>query len=322
MPGTADQDQLLQAIVERLNVGIVAVNEQMCVLLWNEFMESHSGISAGEIIGRNLFEVFPDLPRKWLEKKIKSVFLLRNFAFTSWEHRPYLFRFHHNRPVTGGVDYMQQSCTFQPVANDAGEVAAVSIAVFDVTDASVYHRQLQMTLEKLKELSIKDGLTGVYNRGHMEVRLDQELTRFQRYRGALSVIMLDVDNFKKINDSFGHLVGDEVLVQVTGRLTENIRSTDLIGRYGGEEFVIVLPNTRMAGALSFAERLRAAIATTDIMAGGAQVPVTVSIGIAEARIGTEDSGALLRQADLALYVSKKSGRNRVTCYSSELASAS
>lgn len=321
MPGAADKDNLLQAIVSRLNVGIVAVNEQMRVLLWNEFMESHSGIRAGDIIGKSLFEVFPELPRQWLEKKIRSVFVLKNYAFTSWQHRPYLFRFRHNRPVTGGVDCMQQSCTFQPVVNEAGEVTAVSIAVFDVTDTSVYHRQLQMTLEKLKEMSIKDGLTGVYNRGHMEVRLDQELTRFQRYRGALSVIMLDVDNFKRINDSYGHQIGDDVLVQVTGRLTESIRSTDILGRYGGEEFVIVLPNTRAEGALSFAERLRAAVAATDITASSEQVPVTVSIGIAEAGIDTDGAGALLRQADLALYVSKKSGRNRVTCYSPAIAAA-
>src|SRR5664279_332880 len=105
---------LLGFIVERIEVGIFAVDRDYRVVLWNRFMATRSQRSAAEVIGRSLFESFPELPQKWLERKIDSVFVLKNYAFTSWEQRPFLFRFHHNRPITGGVDAMRQNCTFLP----------------------------------------------------------------------------------------------------------------------------------------------------------------------------------------------------------------
>jgi two-component system, NtrC family, sensor kinase len=142
---------LLDFVVDRLEVGIFVVDSGMQVVLWNHFMVMHSGRSAEEVIGRNLFECFPELPKVWLEKKIRNVFLLKNYAFTSWEQRPYLFRFHHNRPVTGGVDAMQQSCTFLPVKGGNGAVEQVCISLFDYTDTALYHRQLTNAIGELEQ---------------------------------------------------------------------------------------------------------------------------------------------------------------------------
>ncbi|MFZ5464596.1 MAG: PAS domain-containing protein [Pseudomonadota bacterium] len=103
---------LLDFVVDRIEVGIFAVDRGMRIVLWNRFMALHSGRPAEEVVGSNLFEVFPELPRKWLEKKIDNVFVLKNYSFTSWEQRPFLFRFDHNRPITGGIDCMRQNCTF------------------------------------------------------------------------------------------------------------------------------------------------------------------------------------------------------------------
>src|SRR3569833_399396 len=124
--------QLLDILVDRLNIGIFAVDRNMEVTLWNRYMESHSAKPAADVLGRNLFECFADLPRKMLLHKINSVFILKNFAFTSWERRPYLFKFRHNRPVTGGADFMYQDCTFFFFLVDTDEVYQDYITVFVV----------------------------------------------------------------------------------------------------------------------------------------------------------------------------------------------
>lgn len=146
---SGDALHLLDVIVERMEVGIFAVDAEMRVVLWNRFMAIHSGRRSEDVIGKNLFESFPELPEKWLDKKIKNVFILKNYAFTSWEQRPYLFRFNHNRPITGGVEAMQQNCTFLPVKNAQDEVEHVCITLFDFTDTAIFQQQLNRAIEEL-----------------------------------------------------------------------------------------------------------------------------------------------------------------------------
>src|SRR4030067_2640534 len=112
---------LLRYIIDSVEVGVFAVNQDMEVILWNRFMEGGSDRKAHEVVEKNLFDCSPELPRKWLERKIRNVFLLKNFAFTSWEQRPYLFRFPHNRPITGGVGHIYHTFTFLPVNGATGE---------------------------------------------------------------------------------------------------------------------------------------------------------------------------------------------------------
>ncbi|MCC6445189.1 MAG: diguanylate cyclase [Armatimonadetes bacterium] len=166
----------------------------------------------------------------------------------------------------------------------------------------------------LEQLATTDPLTTLYNRRHFMDVLDGELSRAARYQRQLSFVICDIDNFKKINDTYGHQVGDQVLIQTAALLQKSIRSTDVVARYGGEEFVIVLPEHTLQGALVVAERIRASIERTLMLLPDASPPisVTMSFGVAEwhpAIHSTADH--LIREADDALYTAKRTGKNRV-----------
>lgn len=300
---------LLDVLVDRINIGIFGVNRNLEITLWNRFMESHSGKDASEVIGKNLFDCFDELPHSILRHKINSVFILKNFAFTGWEQRPYLFKFRHNRPVTGGADFMYQDCTFIPLKDEQGEVQQVCITLIDVTDTAVYQKMMRGAMHSLAEASYRDGLTEIYNRRFIEDAVAKEFSRVQRYGGTLSIILFDLDNFKMINDTHGHLAGDEVLRSAAKCIGSGVRTTDTFGRYGGEEFMALLPATHIDGALILAERLRTQLSSTPVTHSG--LTVTVSVGVAEWKPRMQRYESLIKAADEALYQAKEQGRNCV-----------
>jgi two-component system cell cycle response regulator len=168
--------------------------------------------------------------------------------------------------------------------------------------------------DDLQFAAAHDPLTGLWNRGAIIDLLKREVSRRQRTRDPLGVIMADIDYFKKINDTHGHLVGDAVLQEVTKRLAEGVRPYDAVGRYGGEEFLIVFPGCNAANLIVGAERLRHSIADQPIDTSAGQISATLSLGLASVEQDekeTLDSEAFLRNADEALYAAKARGRNRV-----------
>ena len=138
--------ELLEFIVDRVNIGVFILNKDHEVLLWNSFMASNSGLSAEQVVGKNLFESFPDLPERWFARKVNSVFMLKNFAFTSWEQRSHLFPFRHHRPVTSGMEFMCQDMTLMPIKNADGDVESVCIVLFDCTDTAIYRTMHQAAI--------------------------------------------------------------------------------------------------------------------------------------------------------------------------------
>ncbi|MCL4557732.1 MAG: diguanylate cyclase [Deltaproteobacteria bacterium] len=167
--------------------------------------------------------------------------------------------------------------------------------------------------EKTKELSITDDLTGMFNRRYMRAVLDKEWERAKRYGKPLSLLMMDVDYFKNYNDTFGHLKGDEALVTLSHIFKMNIRGIDTIVRYGGEEFMVILPDTDPEGAMAVAEKLRSAVAGA--FRQGDSPQLTVSIGVVSSPCeGIDNVGELLYAADIALYQAKKKGRNKIMEY--------
>ena len=184
----------------------------------------------------------------------------------------------------------------------AGDDALLA-AIADVTAQ-------RQTREDLLEQATHDVLTGVFNRRHIEGVLRKEIDRAERHARPLAVGMLDADHFKNVNDSYGHQTGDEVLRAISERCRKVLRSNDVFGRYGGEEFVIVFPETKLEEAGAIAERLRAAVAEDPIQVGDKALGVTVSIGLAAHAPG-QDLDKLFQRADAALYTAKQDGRNLV-----------
>jgi diguanylate cyclase (GGDEF)-like protein len=168
--------------------------------------------------------------------------------------------------------------------------------------------------DDLQFAAAHDALTGLWNRGAIIDLLKREVSRRQRTGDALGVIMADIDYFKKINDTHGHLIGDAVLQEVTRRLAVGVRPYDVVGRYGGEEFLVVFPGCNAANLIVGAERLRHCIADQPIETSAGQISVTLSLGLASVEQNekeTLDCEAFLRTADEALYAAKARGRNRV-----------
>lgn len=169
--------------------------------------------------------------------------------------------------------------------------------------------KLGVALEQIGELARRDELTGLYNRRHLFEVLDQECNRVSRKHEPFSVCIADIDFFKQVNDTHGHQVGDKVLRKVAKELNDSLRNIDCIGRYGGEEFLVILPQTALAGAIIKAERIRQQVENLTFTSEGEIFKVTLSIGLAEHKLGERTDDTILR-ADKALYRAKDSGRNK------------
>ena len=171
----------------------------------------------------------------------------------------------------------------------------------------------------LSEVSSKDALTGLYNRGYVLEKLESEINRSLRHGSPMSVLMLDIDYFKRINDTYGHAAGDQVLQAVGRLLRDSCRVYDVPGRFGGEEFCIVLPETRMGNTSTVAERIRGRLEATELACGDGMAVVTASIGVAGLESAEALSpSALIERADRALYAAKNRGRNRVELWDQAL----
>jgi diguanylate cyclase (GGDEF)-like protein len=172
--------------------------------------------------------------------------------------------------------------------------------------------RLDATEAKLRILATTDPLTEAFNRRHFEQLAEQEFARVHRYGGVFSVMIFDVDNFKSINDTYGHLAGDHVLSSLTAICQHESRVTDVFARYGGEEFIFLLPASDQPHALAFAERIRQVLAETSIKHSEYDLHLSVSIGVSTYRPGMSSLDSLLTEADAALYQAKRDGKNRIS----------
>jgi len=304
----------LMDMLQSIDVGLIVLDKSYRVKVWNSFMENHSGVSPAIIKEKVLFDIFPSIPENWFRQKIESVFLLNSSTFTVWEQRPYLFQFKNYRPITGAADFMYQNITLIPLSSANNQINHVGVLIYDVTDIAVNKIKLEEANNKLELLSKTDHLTQLNNRGAWEGYLEKEFSRSRRSSHLCSVVMFDIDHFKKVNDTYGHPAGDEVIRRTAAILRDTMRMTDIAGRYGGEEFGVILVDTGASDAMVFMERLRKRIEQEVVKFDEHEINFTISLGVSELSDDCDDYKVWLEQSDKALYVCKESGRNQSHIY--------
>lgn len=300
-----------EQIIDALSQGLLVLDRNLKVVLWNRWLELHSGLDRSAVVGRVVTEVFPDLIKKGFVWKVQQVFKLGNYAFFSQKLHRYLFPLSSAQYLQNRYERMQQNAVVAPLRGANNQVEHVCVTVQDYTDTVMYQERLEESTRRLELMSQTDHLTQVANRRHLFERLSGELNRGLRLGEPLSLAILDVDHFKQVNDCHGHLCGDQVLMDLAHLLRGSLRRYDLVGRYGGEEFCLMLPNTRLADALPLVDRLRLKVAEHQFEHNGVRMGITLSAGIASTEgqdVVTADQ--LLGQADGALYLAKTRGRNR------------
>ncbi|TMO57631.1 sensor domain-containing diguanylate cyclase [Pseudoalteromonas aurantia] len=308
----------LMDMFNTVDVGLVVLDREYKVCIWNGFMENHSGLLPSAVKDKDIFDLFPSIDEQWFRGKTESVFVLKNRSFTIWEQQPYIFKFKNYRPITGKAEHMYQSSTIIPLSTITGEVGHICIIIYDVTDEAMNKLELEQVNQKLEQMSRTDSLTTLANRGYWETTLRKEFKRLQRCGGVCSLLMFDIDYFKRVNDNYGHSGGDEAIRHISDLLKKTLRETDTAGRYGGEEFVVTLVDTDNEGAQIFAERLRSLIEKSSIYYDNKQIQITVSVGFAVYTSDFDKHEQWIEAADFALYHSKETGRNKVTGYTSDM----
>ncbi|BDR13553.1 diguanylate cyclase [Vibrio sp. STUT-A11] len=304
-------------ILDTMDSGLIVLDRQYNVCVWNSFMQSYSGVLSQDIIGQCLFDRFEELPRAWLETKLKTSADLETRSFSSWENRPYLFKFTNFSPVSNSCAFMYQDIVITPLRSLSGEISHIAIQINDVSETARNRIYLKETNQHLSEISRKDGLTGLFNRAYWEQSLKEEFTQIKVSDGSCSLVIFDIDHFKLVNDTYGHPVGDEVIRRTSSLLRKTARSSDICGRFGGEEFTVLLPNTNQAQASYFAERLRKRVEQEAVKVEDFVINYTISIGVCEYKPHFASHTQWLKSADSALYRAKENGRNQSCVYDNE-----
>jgi diguanylate cyclase (GGDEF)-like protein len=266
---------IFSQLFDMVNLGIIILDRDLKVQRWNRWLEMHTRITAAEIIGSSLPDHFPNLNKNWFIKSCKSVFNVGNFTFLSQKLHNYFIPItpvHHFDPE---FKYMQQNCTLGPIYNDKKEIEYIYMIIQDATEVAAYEA-------KILDINTKDKLTEIQNRRYFESKLKHEIDRHRRYKRPLSLIIIDIDAFKKTNDTYGTQAGDSVLIQLAALFTNRLRVVDTIARYAGEEFAIILPETTIHGAEVVAGQLRDLVRNTRFTFGNETMNITISLGVISA----------------------------------------
>ena len=312
-----ESKKLLNQIVDGSSVPTFVIDKEHRVTHWNLACEIITGLSCNEVVGtREQWRAF------YISERPVMADLVLNHALEMNIDQFYHGKFHPSKLITGAFeaeDFFPQLgengrwlyFTAAPLRDANQNMIGVIETLQDITEQKRAEQNLRDREDKYRVMSITDSLTSLYNSRHFYDQVDFETIRAKRYGRPLSLLMLDLDNFKKINDTDGHLEGDRVLEVISNVIKSNLRNTDTAYRYGGEEFTALLPETGIGSAISLAERLRQDIANTTLTtASGSVITVTVSIGVTEYD-SPEIVQSFVRRADDGVYEAKRKGKNQV-----------
>ncbi len=286
-------------IVQRFEDGVVAVDNHHCIILFNAGAERIFGYKAEEVLGRHLNILLPERFHLQHDVMIAEFAATQEYAKKMAERSRELFGCR-----KGGEEF---EANIFIIKTGSGPEAGFAAVVRDISED-------KKTEDELVRLATTDPLTGAYNRREFKSLADGESVRANRYNRPLSIMMLDLDHFKRLNDTYGHAAGDKALQKFTTLCCNALRTIDVFGRWGGEEFVTLLPETDTEGAVVIAERLRKLVSQSTLDFNEQKINITVSIGIAQYRAGEMTVETPLSRADSAVYDAKKAGRNRISVY--------
>ncbi len=276
--------------------GIYLIDRDGRIRSWNRGAANITGLTEIEVVGQPFATLFDDAQKREGAPQKTLEFVRANRHCRDEQRR---------RRRNG--EFMAQ-CTLDALRSESGELLGFVEVFQDITE----QKQRE---DKLYQRATRDTMTGAFNRGHFTELAVQEIERARRFAEPLSVVMLDIDHFKKINDNYGHEIGDRTIIGLSQVIHDHIRKIDFCGRLGGEEFAILLPRANKEPAMEFAQRLRRVFSEQRIViAPGREISYTVSMGVASLRSTVRDLAELLRNADAALYKAKREGRNRVEAW--------
>ncbi|MBI2306464.1 MAG: diguanylate cyclase [Rhodocyclales bacterium] len=313
-----ESERQLAQIIDGSAVAAFVIDQAHRVTHWNRACAALTGVPASEVLGtRQQWRAFYPTERPCLAD------LVVDGAVEEKLSRYYVNKqFHRSQIVEGGYEAQDFFANFgnsgrwlyftaAPLRNAQGAVVGAIETLQDITEQKRAEENLRQSEERYRVLSITDGMTGLYNARHFAQRLREEMDRCQRYQHPLALMVMDVDDFKRFNDTHGHVQGDQVLIRLADCITACLRRTDQAFRYGGEEFVVLLPETEMSEAEAAAERVRAMFAGSEITPGdSAVVHCTASIGVTIFVPG-ETPRDFVARADSGTYEAKRRGKNRV-----------
>lgn len=296
------------SILDIIENGILIINRDFEIVFWNKWLANHTGISKEKAQGNTLEHLFPETSFAPLKRKIKIALKVKSSTFSNSSIDKFIIPIELKKITKSIFRHMRQDVTITPLSDT--EVGVILYDASPLLEAKALINDQLLLVEKLAKI---DYLTQCYNRKMFNALLAAEIKKSNRYSHIFSLIILDIDNFKSVNDTYGHLVGDEVLIQVAQLADSVLRKCDVFARWGGEEFCILLPETDLQGAAITADKVRHAIETHDFGKPGRQ---TCSLGVAEYSHGISEQ-SLVNKADDALYHAKKHGKNQVAVFAKE-----
>jgi len=296
------------AILDIIENGILILDPDLGIRLWNKWLITQTGISKEDAVGNTLDQLFKDTSFTILKRKIRISLTMHSSTFLNSAVEGYLIPIELPRITKSIFRHMRQNVVITPLNN-----TRVSVVIYDATPLHEAQAVIDNQMKQLEKQARTDALTQCFNKKMFNEILTMEVKKGYRYHRSFSLIIFDIDNFKKVNDTYGHLEGDHVLREIAAVCKKVIRKSDILARWGGEEFCLLLPETEIHGAALLADKLRIAIERHHF---GKSCHQYCSFGVASyPPEASEDD--LIEMADKALYHAKRNGKNQVAVFSKD-----